>query len=63
MKNEVNSLRILLSGGGTAGHINPAVAIAKYAIEQDKNTEVLFVGTKMVLKAVLFPRKALTLNM
>ena len=57
MKNEVNSLRILLSGGGTAGHINPAVAIAKYAIEQDKNTEVLFVGTKKGLESSLVPKE------
>ena len=48
-------MKILLSGGGTAGHINPAVAIAKYAIEQDKNTKVLFVGTKKGLESSLVP--------
>jgi len=50
-------LRILLSGGGTAGHINPAVAIAKYAIEKDKNTQVLFVGTKRGLESTLIPKE------
>lgn len=50
-------MRILLSGGGTAGHINPAVAIAKYAVEKDKNTEVLFVGTKSGLESSLVPKE------
>lgn len=50
-------MRILLSGGGTAGHINPAIAIAKYACEQDKNTEVLFVGTKKGLEKTLVPKE------
>ncbi len=48
-------MRILLSGGGTAGHINPAVAIAKYAIESDKDTKVLFVGTKRGMESSLVP--------
>lgn len=50
-------MRILLSGGGTAGHINPAIAIARYAINQDKNTEVLFVGTKKGLEKTLVPKE------
>ena len=50
-------MRILLSGGGTAGHINPAIAIAKYACEQDKNTEILFVGTKKGLEKTLVPKE------
>ncbi|MBO5009020.1 MAG: undecaprenyldiphospho-muramoylpentapeptide beta-N-acetylglucosaminyltransferase [Clostridia bacterium] len=48
-------MRILLSGGGTAGHINPAVAVAKYAMEADKDTRVLFVGTKKGLESSLVP--------
>ena len=38
-------MRILLTGGGTAGHINPALAIANFIKEKEK-TEVLFVGTE-----------------
>ena len=37
-------MRVLLAGGGTAGHINPALAIAKTIKEKDKNAEILFVG-------------------
>lgn len=50
-------MRILLSGGGTAGHINPAVAIAGYALRKDKNTQVLFVGTKKGLEKDLIPKE------
>jgi len=50
-------VNILLSGGGTAGHINPAVAIAKYALTQDKNNKILFVGTKRGLESTLIPKE------
>lgn len=48
-------MRILLAGGGTAGHINPAVAIAKYAQSADSDTEILFVGKKGGMEARLVP--------
>ncbi len=37
-------MRLLLCGGGTAGHINPAIAVAEELLSQDKNAEVLFIG-------------------
>ncbi len=37
-------MRLLLCGGGTAGHINPAIAVAEELLEGDKNADVLFVG-------------------
>ncbi|MBR3932861.1 MAG: undecaprenyldiphospho-muramoylpentapeptide beta-N-acetylglucosaminyltransferase [Clostridia bacterium] len=49
-------MKILLAGGGTAGHINPALAIAGYAKSKDKNTQVLFVGTKKGLESTLVPK-------
>lgn len=39
-------MKIVLAGGGTAGHINPALAIANYAKKQDKNAEVIYIGAK-----------------
>ena len=48
-------MKILLAGGGTAGHINPAIAIAKYAITQDKNCEILFVGKAGGMESRLVP--------
>lgn len=39
-------MRVLLAGGGTAGHINPALAIAGYIKEKEPDTEILFIGNK-----------------
>ncbi len=38
-------MRLLLTGGGTAGHVNPALAIAEIFLERRKDTELFFVGT------------------
>lgn len=37
-------MKVLISGGGTGGHIFPALAIANALKKRDKNTEILFVG-------------------
>jgi len=37
-------LKIIISGGGTGGHIFPAIAIARAAEEMRPGTEILFVG-------------------
>lgn len=39
------TIRLLLTGGGTGGHLFPAVATAQQFQKQFPNTEVLFVGT------------------
>ena len=49
-------MRVLLTGGGTAGHINPAIAIANYIKEKDSASEFLFVGTMRGLEKNLVPK-------
>lgn len=49
-------MRVLLTGGGTAGHINPAIAIANYIKEKDEKSEFLFVGTQRGLEKNLVPK-------
>ena len=48
MSNQHNSsnspLKVLISGGGTGGHIFPAVAIANALRRRDPRTEIHFVG-------------------
>ena len=39
-------VRIILSGGGTGGHIFPAIAIANALKEQRPGCEILFIGAK-----------------
>ena len=43
---EKNRLRIIISGGGTGGHIFPAISIANAIREQNPDAEILFVGAE-----------------
>ncbi len=49
-------MRILFTCGGTAGHINPALAVARLAKEQDPDSEILFVGAKGGMEETLVPK-------
>lgn len=48
-------MRILFATGGTAGHINPALAVASYIRETQKDAEILFIGTADHMEARLVP--------
>lgn len=48
-------MRLLLTGGGTAGHINPAVAVANIVSEKEKS-EILFIGTNEGMEKDLVPK-------
>ena len=37
-------MRAILTGGGTAGHVSPAIAIAEEILEKEADSEILFVG-------------------
>lgn len=44
--NEQRSLRVMISGGGTGGHIFPAIAIANAVREREAAAQFLFVGAE-----------------
>ena len=48
-------MRILMTGGGTAGHINPALAIAELLKKEYPDAEFLFVGAKGRMETQLVP--------
>lgn len=50
-------MRILLTGGGTAGHINPALAIAETVRQNDPTAVLAFVGTERGIESDLIPRE------
>ena len=47
--------RIILSGGGTGGHIYPAISIANEIKSRDNNSEILFVGAKDKMEMNIVP--------
>lgn len=49
-------MRVLVSGGGTGGHINPALAIADKIKKEDEDSVIEYVGTKRGLEATLVPK-------
>ena len=51
-----NSLKIIIAGGGTGGHIFPAIAIANAIKELHPTTEFLFVGAKGKMEMEKIPQ-------
>ncbi len=49
-------MRIVYAGGGTGGHINPALSIADYIKKKDSSAEALFIGTERGLEKKLVPK-------
>lgn len=50
-------MKILFAGGGTAGHINPALAVAGYIKERHPDAVISYIGTADKLEARLVPEK------
>ncbi len=50
-------MRVLITGGGTGGHINPALAIAQKIKEVNNDNEILYVGTKEGMESDLVPKQ------
>ncbi len=50
-------MHILFAGGGTAGHINPALAIAGYIREKHPDAHISYIGTPDKLESKLVPEK------
>jgi UDP-N-acetylglucosamine--N-acetylmuramyl-(pentapeptide) pyrophosphoryl-undecaprenol N-acetylglucosamine transferase len=58
----VDLVRVLIAGGGTAGHINPGLAIASKIKEKNPGAEIVFAGTKRGMEATLVPREGYRLE-
>ena len=54
MTHDTNTLRVLIAGGGTGGHIIPALAVAR-ELRTRYGAEVVFVGTARGLETRLVP--------
>lgn len=50
-------MKIVLTCGGTAGHINPAIAVAQRLRERMPDCEILFIGAEGKMEMDLVPRE------
>lgn len=55
-------MKLLLAGGGTGGHLFPAVALAQGLLQRDAESSVQFVGTERGLEARMLPKLGLPLT-
>lgn len=55
-------MRLLIAAGGTAGHINPGLALADKVMQEIPDSEVRFVGTDEGLETNLVPRAGYKLD-
>ncbi len=52
-------MKVIIAGGGTGGHLFPAVAVGRRDARRSPASEVLFVGTTAGLEARWMPRSGL----
>ncbi len=52
----------LLAGGGTAGHVNPLLALAQHVAELEPDAEIIALGTREGLESRLVPERGFELQ-
>src|SRR5690625_6188767 len=50
-------MKVLLTGGGTGGHIYPALAVARRLQEMHTDVKLLYVGTTRGLESTIVPKE------
>ena len=55
-------MKVVFTCGGTGGHINPALAVAKILRARRPDSEILFVGAEDGMEANLVPREGFPLE-
>lgn len=53
---------LMIGGGGTGGHIYPAIAIAREYVARDRSRRVIFVGTERGLEKTIVPKAGFPLE-
>ena len=51
------TLKVIISGGGTGGHIYPGISLAYEIKDRDLKNDILFVGTERGMESKLVPRE------
>jgi len=53
---------IIFAGGGTAGHVEPALSVAHQWMKENPHDQCIFIGTKLGLETSLVPAAGFTLR-
>ncbi len=56
-------MRVIISAGGTGGHIFPGIAVAREFKRRAQSTEILFVGTTRGFETKIVPREGFDLEL
>ncbi|TYP77953.1 undecaprenyldiphospho-muramoylpentapeptide beta-N-acetylglucosaminyltransferase [Paenibacillus methanolicus] len=48
-------MRIVLTGGGSGAHVYPALAIGRQLLEEERGSEILYIGSKTGAEAAIVP--------
>ena len=52
-------MKVIVTAGGTGGHIYPALAIINKIIEKEPNSEILYIGTKDRMESEIVPSRGI----
>lgn len=55
--------KIIIAGGGTGGHIYPAISIAEAILKKDAQADILFVGTAQGMESKIIPKAGYQLKL
>jgi len=50
-------MKVIIAGGGTGGHVFPAISVAEEILKRSSANDVLFVGTKKGLENELLSKR------
>ena len=52
-------MRVIVSAGGTGGHIYPALSIIKKILKEEPNSEILYIGTHNRMEKDIIPNEGI----
>jgi UDP-N-acetylglucosamine--N-acetylmuramyl-(pentapeptide) pyrophosphoryl-undecaprenol N-acetylglucosamine transferase len=55
-------MKAIMVGGGTGGHVYPAIAVAEAIQEQMIDSEILFIGSEDGIETKIVPKERFTLK-
>lgn len=55
--------KIIIAGGGSGGHVYPAISIAEAILKKDAQAEILFVGTPQGMETRIVPKAGYNLKL